>query len=220
MTEKKQDERNPERRAEILRVAAEIFNEKGYRVATLNDISDRLGFTRAALYYWFSGKQEILTAIVLEAGQALLDGLAATLAVDAPPKERLRSMLETHVRVITSNPEAAGVFMAEKASLTPEDRKHLEAGELEYVHGLAKIIEDGIASGEFADQPAVPAAMLMVGMVSWTRRWYDSAGDLSPADLTDLICDFALAGLQRKGRPKSKGKQPAAAKARRVPART
>jgi AcrR family transcriptional regulator len=47
-------------RERILDVALELFNEQGYDKASLREIAERLGVTKAALYYHFERKEDIL----------------------------------------------------------------------------------------------------------------------------------------------------------------
>ena len=51
-------------RERILRAATELFSEQGYDATSLRQLADRLGFTKAALYYHFQSKDEILEALV------------------------------------------------------------------------------------------------------------------------------------------------------------
>ena len=51
-------------RARILDVAMELFAEHGYEKTSLREIADRLGVTKAALYYHFRTKEDILAGIV------------------------------------------------------------------------------------------------------------------------------------------------------------
>ncbi|MHA6762299.1 TetR/AcrR family transcriptional regulator [Streptacidiphilus sp. PAMC 29251] len=51
-------------RARILDVALELFAEHGYDKTSLREIADRLGVTKAALYYHFRTKEDILAGIV------------------------------------------------------------------------------------------------------------------------------------------------------------
>ena len=48
----------------IMETALELFAEKGYLGTSMNDIAKQLGFTKAALYRHYTGKQEILNRIV------------------------------------------------------------------------------------------------------------------------------------------------------------
>lgn len=63
-------------RAEILRVALELFTEKGYEATSIRDISDSLGVTKSALYYHFRNKEEIVASLMAGRRQDL-DGLIA-----------------------------------------------------------------------------------------------------------------------------------------------
>jgi AcrR family transcriptional regulator len=67
-------------RERILDVALELFNEQGYDATSLREIAERLGVTKAALYYHFKSKGDILLALHLrlhELGAGVLDELDA-----------------------------------------------------------------------------------------------------------------------------------------------
>lgn len=53
-----------ERKNEILDVADQLFNEKGYEKTSTNEILERVGIARGTLYYHFKSKQDILEALV------------------------------------------------------------------------------------------------------------------------------------------------------------
>src|SRR5580704_5068273 len=65
-------------RARILDVALDLFNEQGYDKTSLREIAARLGFTKAALYYHFERKEDLLLELHLrlhEIGRELLGRL-------------------------------------------------------------------------------------------------------------------------------------------------
>jgi AcrR family transcriptional regulator len=67
-------------RERILDVALELFNEQGYDKTSLREIAEQLGVTKAALYYHFEKKEDILLELHLrlhELGRSLLDRLDA-----------------------------------------------------------------------------------------------------------------------------------------------
>ncbi|MFF2143391.1 TetR/AcrR family transcriptional regulator [Kitasatospora sp. NPDC058190] len=51
-------------RARIIEVSLELFSEQGYEQTSLREIADRLGVTKAALYYHFKTKDDIVLGIV------------------------------------------------------------------------------------------------------------------------------------------------------------
>ena len=56
--------RTEEKRAEIVRIASEAFDELGYDRCSMATISDRLGGSKATLYGYFSSKEELLRAVL------------------------------------------------------------------------------------------------------------------------------------------------------------
>jgi AcrR family transcriptional regulator len=76
-------------RGRILEAALDVFSEHGFEGSTLQQIADRLGFTKAALYYHFRSKDDILGALVTPANtgiEAMLDAHTGT--PDSPARRR------------------------------------------------------------------------------------------------------------------------------------
>jgi AcrR family transcriptional regulator len=58
-------------RAKIQAVALELFTEQGYENTSLREIAERLGVTKAALYYHFKSKEEIVDGFFADQGAAI-----------------------------------------------------------------------------------------------------------------------------------------------------
>lgn len=102
-------------RARILDVALELFGENGFAATSTRELSERLGFTKAALYYHFRTKDDLLAALVAPAVDQL-----ATLATGGAPRHSSaarRELLagyvdlvaknETLIRVLSQDPSVA-----------------------------------------------------------------------------------------------------------------
>lgn len=55
---------NPRLAADILRVTAEIVEEKGPEKTALSEVAERLGYTRPTIYLYYKNKDELLQATV------------------------------------------------------------------------------------------------------------------------------------------------------------
>jgi AcrR family transcriptional regulator len=76
---------NREAREELLDAALQVFARRGYRDASVEQISEEAGYSKGALYWHFSGKEELLTALLEERVDApVRDGVA--LLASAPPE--------------------------------------------------------------------------------------------------------------------------------------
>jgi AcrR family transcriptional regulator len=115
-------------RGAILAVAQELFAAQGYAGTSVADITGRLGMSKAALYYHFSSKTEILRALLQEpiaAYSRLAEGAAGPLG----PRELLAAVIDTTadlralVDVIGNDPSAQSALQ----DLIPRSREINEA---------------------------------------------------------------------------------------------
>jgi AcrR family transcriptional regulator len=69
-------ERPPGTRSRIQEVALELFTEQGYEATSLREIAERLGVTKAALYYHFKTKEDIVASFMEDRFAALQEIVA------------------------------------------------------------------------------------------------------------------------------------------------
>src|SRR5580658_1804726 len=85
----------PERRREqtreyLLRAAAEVFAERGFHGASLDQVAAVAGFTKGAVYSNFKNKEDLFLALLESIQQREMDALHATLeGSDVLPEARL-----------------------------------------------------------------------------------------------------------------------------------
>lgn len=72
----------PSTRERILDIALELFTERGYDKTSLRDIAERLGTTKAALYYHFARKEDILLELHLRLHALSHDAIAELASLD------------------------------------------------------------------------------------------------------------------------------------------
>ena len=86
-------------RARILDAALELFSEHGFDGTTLQQIADRLGFTKAALYYHFRSKDDLLQALIAPAVTGL-DALLGAYEGEADTPGRRRRFVTDYVDLL------------------------------------------------------------------------------------------------------------------------
>lgn len=187
MARTRNDVQYAQMRARIIREAARQFRVKGYEVTTLEDLAAGIGVTKAAIYYYFSKKNEILLEMC---SVAMNDALAAIDAIDRadPPEIRLRAALSAHVRNLILNLEAWTVFFREIALRKEPKARAIFADQQRFSKVIEGIIEDGIRSGVFREGVNVELTTLgILGMYNWTYRWYRS----TQCSLDEIVHEFA-----------------------------
>lgn len=84
--------RRGDTRERIQDVALERFTTKGYDQTSLREIAEDLGVTKAALYYHFKSKEEILESLLAEAASAI-DALVGWMRAEPSTRERRLEMI-------------------------------------------------------------------------------------------------------------------------------
>lgn len=88
------DERAEETRRDLLRVARELFAERGYAAVGTEEIAACAGMTRGALYHHFQGKRDLFRAVHEQLEEQLVESIGATITNVTDPIE----LLETGIR--------------------------------------------------------------------------------------------------------------------------
>ncbi|WP_433367768.1 TetR/AcrR family transcriptional regulator [Actinoplanes sp. CA-142083] len=104
----------------IVEAAGQVFSERGYHAASMEEIAAGVGISAAALYRHFPNKY----ALFAEAANVMVDRLVAALD-DAPPDAALRDVLAAIIRVTVSHRASGGLYRWEARYLEREDRRRL-----------------------------------------------------------------------------------------------
>lgn len=101
---------DPQRRLEILELAAERFSVSGYDGASLNQIIADLGISKGAFYYYFDDKEDLFLAVIDHAWKVFLPDLIAVESLDVLTFwSALSDMMQQARDKVRSNPWLVGV---------------------------------------------------------------------------------------------------------------
>jgi len=106
-------------RERILQVALELFTEQGYDKTSIRDIAEQLGVTKAALYYHFKSKADILLELHLRLhglGERLLDALEALPSGEARARA-WPQLLDGFITAVDDNRELVALHQRNQSAL-------------------------------------------------------------------------------------------------------
>ena len=186
-------------RDQILRTAADLFRERGYRATTLDDIAARLGMSKASLYTYFHAKEEMLAAISRQTIATFTRELSLVLRSDLAPEDKLRRVVRDHVRFVIANRSFLTVFFSEEANLPPRLARALAAQKDRYDKGVESIVIDGARRGVFRDVPPRLVVFGLLGMLNWLYKWYDPRGRWGAEEISAGFLSLVEGGLLRRG---------------------
>lgn len=158
-------------RAAILKAALEEFSHEGVAGARTEEIARRAGVNKALLYYYFKDKEGLYAAALEEVFSGLHAKAAAVLErLGLPPWERLLSYARTHFDYIASAPFYPRLVQREfmrsaGRALSPAASRILERHGKPLYSRLEKLIEEGIAAGDFRKVDPIQTVTSIIGTI-------------------------------------------------------
>jgi AcrR family transcriptional regulator len=176
-------------RARILDAALELFSEHGFDGTTLQEIADRLGFTKAALYYHFRSKDDLLRALIAPA-IADLDALLDAYEQEADTPSSRRHFVEDYIDVMLRQRRLIAYMASDLAIVAHPAISGANAARRDRLQ--SRLAGDGL---EFGEQVRVTMATRAIGGV---------IAQFPDADLTELraVLIEATRALLRNRKPR------------------
>lgn len=141
-----------ERPGEILRAALELFVEKGFAATRLDDVAERAGLSKAAIYLYFEDKTALLQGVIRQTISANIGTVEALAKAHRGPVAALiPAILEFMASRVEDTPMAsiAKLVIAESRAFPEIGRFYLKEVIGRGVPLFESLIARGIASGEF-----------------------------------------------------------------------
>jgi len=183
----------------LVAAAAEVFERKGFRNATIDDVAEAAGVSRATLYKYVDGKQHLLDMIVAAVQDDMAASLDVALCSDGTPRERLRRFVEAHAEAFLENRAFYGIVYAEEKDLSEHGRRAFRTWARSRTDDFTALVEQDLIcsdpSGDGLDAAFV--ANVILSMLSSLHRWYEPDGAVGEQQLAGhlfLLVDGALAG--------------------------
>jgi AcrR family transcriptional regulator len=186
----------PDTRCRIIETAERLFRRIGYQKTTVADIAKALRMSPANVYRFFDSKKAINEAVAERLMREVEGAIEVIARRDAPAADRLRDM------VVTMHRMNAALYTDELRMHEMVERALSESWQVVHAHIERKgvifqrVVEEGIAAGEFASaDPVVAARCVQVALIRFFHPalLVQCAGEPGPS--LDQMTEFVLAGL-------------------------
>lgn len=182
------------KRRAALRVAARIFNAKGYHATSLDEIADEIGVTKTALYYYFKNKEQLLyecLKLTYDCGQIARQEAEA---MDGTAYVKLNHLYK---RFIENLMEERGCYttMANIRALPDDQQAELLERRTELDHYLRKLLDEAIDEGKVRKVDVPLTSSFFLGAVNWILRWHTEDGTMTSAEVSDHFVDLFMNGI-------------------------
>jgi len=189
-------------RQAILDAAAQVFSQKGFHAASMQDIAEAVNLQKGSLYHHVSSKQEILALLLDQALDLLIEHMETVIAQPLPADAKLRLATAEYLTTILEHKELAAVLLLEHRSLDPDLAANHRFGRDRFEGLWRDLVRQGMEEGVFTYSDPKMAVLAIMGSLNWAITWYRPDGRLTPSQIADQFAELILSGLRiRPGTP-------------------
>jgi len=180
---------------QILEVAMKVFRERGYHAASMQEIADAVGMQKGSLYYYISGKQELLFMILDRAIDTITARVEEIYRSDLSPGEKLWQAIVNHVEVVSERQDMLTILLRERHALSPSQQAVIDEKRVAYERLFQRILTEGVRAGQFREMDVKIVSFGILGMCNWLYQWYSPEGRLSAREIGDIFADIVFRGV-------------------------
>ena len=180
-------------RQEILKVALKLFSEKGFHNVSMHEIAEKSEFAVGTLYKFFSNKEDLYKALILEKSEEFHLSLMAALSNAGNEVKKIKACVEAKIKVFMENLDYVRLYLAEtrgasfniKAGLDSDIKVRYE----DSLQKLANVFESGIKKRLFKKFDPYLLAVALDGILNAFLFQHIEYPDAHPFD-ADLIINI------------------------------
>jgi AcrR family transcriptional regulator len=183
----------------IIETSIELFDQKGFKETSVQDIVEAIGVTKGTFYYYFKSKEELLKDICLTYIEDLIRQQEEIL--EDPNQDctaKLYDIVYMLIHNIKTQRRSARIFFREMRHLNELHLEEIKAKRKVFRENYQKLIEEGIGKREFKNH--LNPDMLtfgILGITNWSYYWFNPEGEVSEEKLTEIYMDLILNGIKK-----------------------
>ena len=178
----------------ILDAAARFFAERGFPGASMSDLARDCGISKALVYHYYTNKEALLYDIT-ERYMARLVTLCDEIGSQAlPPREHLRALIRRFLDEYQTS-QSRHMVLTHDAKFLDAARRKIIVARQRYVIDTFRRVISASTDGRLAVADALPAAMLVFGMINWTFTWLKASGAMSYDEFADWVIAMVESGI-------------------------
>jgi len=182
-----------ERRGQLLIAASEVFVDRGYHAAGMDEIADRAGVSKPVLYQHFSSKLELYLAVLQRHVDNLVSGVRQALRTTTDNRQRLRAAVQAFFDFIEHDSQGYRLIFENDFISEPQVASQVKVATESCTDAVFDLISRD--SGLEAHRARMIAVGLVAISVDCARYWLDSGRPITKEDAVEGTVQFAWGGL-------------------------
>ncbi|MCX6288751.1 MAG: TetR/AcrR family transcriptional regulator [Bacteroidetes bacterium] len=189
-------EKNGSRKDVIVRKAATLFREKGYKAASMRDLAEAVGVEAASLYNHIKSKSELLHELVFSVANKFVLKMDEIESENISSLEKMEKLLRFHITEMINNYEEVYVSDREWKHLSDPYLSNYQNQRRVYRKRIAAIIEEGIRNKEIKTIDAPTVVLIFLHAVSGIESWHRSTKKITANELEQNMVTILIDGLK------------------------
>jgi len=136
----------------ILESALTLFSKNGFHNTTIVQIAKNIGISAGSIYSYFPSKNSLAKSAITFVTKLLARELQKINEKELSAKEKITLFVQSYLKFITKHPEMIEyffkVYLTNKEIFSEENKSGFELAQ-EFIDEVERLIDDGIATGEF-----------------------------------------------------------------------
>lgn len=182
-------------KTKILSKSRELFEQYGYQKTTLTDIAKSVGKVKTAIYYYFSGKDEIFAELVQTEAEAFNKKLFGEVEKVNEPLQKLELYVDTRMKLMQQLSNRYSFLKLDFFELMPiveANRTESDKKEIAYV---TAILEEAKKKNDIQTKDIAFSAKILVNTLKGLEvQMYVTDQVIIPENETEKFRNFILYG--------------------------
>jgi TetR/AcrR family transcriptional regulator len=187
----------PEGIAAKLGAAADLFAERGLDDTKMEDVASVTGVPKATLYYYFSGKQDILAFLFRDTLAAVGEAVARAASGPGDAATRLQAVIRAHLAVFVERPAASRALQFDlgRAARIPDIAA---AAERAFIEPVSTLLAEGVHDGSLrgVPHPRLTATAILGTVTTLAMNALTTEPRRDVTEVTNVISALVFDGLR------------------------
>jgi AcrR family transcriptional regulator len=179
----------------MVEAAGQVFAQRGFRAASMDEIAGRVGVTKPMLYEYFGSKDGLLVACVARAQDELSARTELAHRSSSDPERRVREGVRAFFDFVTDHATAWSVLRSEPALDDGPAGGAVGGAVRQRGDQLAAVLATCPHLAEMPGSRLAAYADVVVGACERLAARLGSDRELGPAEATDVVMDALWHGL-------------------------
>lgn len=171
------------RKEQIKMAAAHMFRKRGYTATSMRDIAREMGMEAPSLYNHISGKQQILSELLIMVARSFTEGMEDIKGAPLSSIEQLERLIKLHVDITIDHTDAVSLLTNEWVHLEGDVAKEFAQLKDQYEEEFKRILNDCITDGHLDKVDVDLALFSILSTLRWLYSWYSKNKEVNRIEL-------------------------------------